>query len=72
MIKKPLIVKISVISDTHDDIENTEKAINIFNVMKVDHVFHTDDYVYPGIISLFKKLDKGTRFYGVRDTMMGN
>jgi len=66
MIKKLLIVKIGVISDTHDDIENTEKAINIFNLMKVDHVFHAGDYVYPGIISLFKKLDKETKFYGVR------
>jgi putative phosphoesterase len=59
-------VKIGVISDTHDDIENTEKAINIFNLMKVDHVFHAGDYIYPGMISLFKKLDKETKFYGVR------
>lgn len=66
MIKKLLIVKIGVISDTHDDIENTEKAINIFNSMKVDYVFHAGDYIYPGIISLFKKLDKETKFYGVR------
>src|SRR4029079_9311054 len=66
MIKKLLIVKIGVISDTHDDIENTEKAIKIFNLTKVDHVFHAGDYVYPGIISLFKKLNKETKFYGVR------
>ncbi len=66
MIKKLLIVKIGVISDTHDDVENTEKAINIFNLMKVDHVFHAGDYVYPGMISLFKKLDKEIKFYGVR------
>jgi uncharacterized protein len=66
MIKKLLIVKIGVISDTHDDIENTEKAINIFNLMKVNYVFHAGDYIYPGMISLFKKLDKETKFYGVR------
>lgn len=66
MIKKLLIVKIGVISDTHDDVENTEKAINIFNLMKVNHVFHAGDYVYPGMISLFKKLDKEIKFYGVR------
>ncbi|MDN5845475.1 MAG: YfcE family phosphodiesterase [Candidatus Nitrosocosmicus sp.] len=66
MIKKLLIVKIGAISDTHDDVENTERAINIFNLMKVDHVFHADDYVYPGMINLFKKLDKEIKFYGVR------
>jgi uncharacterized protein len=66
MIKKQLIVKIGVVSDTHDDIENTKKAINIFNTMKVDHVLHAGDYVFPGMISLFKKLNKETKFYGVR------
>jgi len=66
MIKKLLIVKIDVISDTQDDIENTEKAINIFNLMKVNYVFHAGDYIYLGMISLFKKLDKETKFYGVR------
>lgn len=66
MVKKLLIVKIGVISDTHDDVENTEKAINIFNMLKVDYIFHAGDYVYPGMISLFKKLNKETKFYGVR------
>ena len=66
MVKKLLIVKIGVISDTHDDVENTEKAIDIFNTLKVDHIFHAGDYVYPGMISLFKKLNKETKFYGVR------
>lgn len=66
MVKKLLIVKIGVVSDTHDDIENTEKAINIFNTMKVDYVLHAGDYVFPGMISLFKKLNKEIKFYGVR------
>ena len=66
MVKKLLIVKIGVVSDTHDDIENTKKAINIFNTMKVDHVLHAGDYIFPGMISLFKKLNKETKFYGVR------
>ena len=66
MNKKLIIVKIGVISDTHDDIENTEKAIKIFNLMKVDHVFHAGDYVYPGMISLFKELNKEIKLYGVR------
>jgi uncharacterized protein len=66
MNKKLMIVKIGVISDTHDDIENTEKAIKIFNLMKVDHVFHAGDYVYPGMISLFKELNKEIKLYGVR------
>ena len=66
MVKKLLIVKIGVVSDTHDDIENTKKAINIFNTMKVDYVLHAGDYIFPGMISLFKKLNKDTKFYGVR------
>jgi uncharacterized protein len=72
MIIRLLIVKIGVISDTHDDIENTEKAIKIFNLKKVDHVFHAGDYVYPGVISLFKKLNKETKFCGVRGNNAGN
>ena len=66
MVRKLLIVKIGVVSDTHDDIENTKKAINIFNTMKVDYVLHAGDYIFPGMISLFKKLNKETKFYGVR------
>jgi putative phosphoesterase len=59
-------LNIGIISDTHDDIESTEKAIDIFNSNESQYVFHAGDYIFPGIISLFKRLNKKTRFYGVR------
>ncbi len=59
-------MKIGIISDSHDDIESTMKAIRIFNEKNVKHVFHAGDYIYPGIISLFENLDKEIKFYGVR------
>ena len=59
-------MKIGVLSDTHDDIQNTKKAVKIFNTLKVDYVFHAGDYIYPGMISLFGELNQNTKFYGVR------
>lgn len=59
-------MKIGIISDSHDDIQNTKKAIEIFNMLKVDHVFHAGDYIYPGMIALFSELRQNTKFYGVR------
>lgn len=59
-------MKIGIISDTHDDLENTKKAIRLFNQELVDCVFHAGDYIFPVIISLFENLNKNTIFYGVR------
>jgi len=50
-------VKIGVISDTHDDVENVQEAIQIFNKSKADYVIHAGDYVFPGVIKEFKKLN---------------
>jgi uncharacterized protein len=49
-------MKIGIISDTHDDIENTIHAIDLFNVYEVDYVIHAGDYVFPGIVMEFEKL----------------
>jgi hypothetical protein len=49
-------MKIGVISDTHDDFENTKKAIEIFKDEKVDFVIHLGDYISPPIVRLFKGL----------------
>jgi putative phosphoesterase len=48
-------VKIGIISDTHDDIENVQEAIQIFNKSKVDCVIHAGDYIFPGVVKEFKK-----------------
>ena len=50
-------MKIGIISDTHDDVENVQEAIQIFNQIKVDYVFHAGDYIFPGMIKEFTKLN---------------
>jgi uncharacterized protein len=50
-------LKIGIISDTHDDVENVQSAIEIFNTEKVTHVIHAGDYIFPGIVLEFKKSD---------------
>ena len=52
MVKK---LKIGVISDTHDHIENIKKAIRIFNEHKVSMVFHAGDIISPFIAPLALK-----------------
>ncbi len=49
-------MKIGVISDTHDDIENVQEGINIFNKNEVNLVIHAGDYTSPGVIQEFQKL----------------
>ncbi len=50
-------MKVGVISDTHDHIENTKKAVKIFNEEKVAHVFHAGDIISPFVAPLaFKDL----------------
>lgn len=60
------MLKIGIISDTHDDIDSTKKAIEVFNKHDVNYVFHAGDYIFPGIVSLFKDLNPSVIFYGVR------
>ena len=50
-------MKIGIISDTHDDIDNVQRAIDIFNADRVEYVLHAGDYVFPGIIKEFSKLN---------------
>jgi putative phosphoesterase len=49
-------MKVGIISDTHDDIENVQRAIEIFNAEGVDYVIHAGDYVFPGVVKEFEKL----------------
>ena len=52
-----MTLRIGIISDTHDDIENVQRAIEIFNTEKVEYVIHAGDYIFPGIVVEFKKLN---------------
>ena len=59
-------MKIGIISDTHDDFEATNHAIDIFENNSVGAVIHAGDFISPPVISEFKKLtDKNVSFYGI-------
>ncbi|HEX5979213.1 MAG TPA: metallophosphoesterase family protein, partial [Nitrososphaeraceae archaeon] len=47
-------MKIGILSDTHDDIDNVREAVHRFREQKVDLIIHAGDYVFPGIIDEFK------------------
>ncbi len=44
-------------SDTHDNLDATEKAVKIFNDVSVDRVLHAGDLVSPFVISKLSDLD---------------
>ena len=48
-------MKIGIISDSHDDITNVNKAIGIFEEMNVESIIHAGDIISPPIIKEFKK-----------------
>ncbi|HSQ93897.1 MAG TPA: metallophosphoesterase [Methanoregula sp.] len=47
---------IGVMSDTHDEIARTEKAVSRFNHEDVDHVLHAGDFVSPFMVSRLQDL----------------
>jgi uncharacterized protein len=49
-------MKIGIISDTHDQVENIKKAVNIFRKEKVDLVYHLGDICSPFTLVLYKNL----------------
>ena len=49
-------MKIGIISDTHDNLPQIKKAVEIFNREKVELVLHAGDFVSPFIFLEFKNL----------------
>ena len=47
-------MKIGILSDTHDDIDNVKEAIHRFREQDVELIIHTGDFVFPGIIDEFR------------------
>ena len=46
-------MKIGVVSDTHNNIANVKKIINIFNYNRVDYVIHTGDITNTKTLEIF-------------------
>ena len=49
-------MKVGIVSDTHDNLPKLEKAVGLFNKMKVDFLLHAGDYVAPFTILKLRKL----------------
>lgn len=47
-------MKIAVLADTHDHVENTEKALKEIKKKGVDTVIHAGDFCSPFMLPLFK------------------
>lgn len=59
-------MKIGLISDSHDHMENIKKSVKVFKDNKVDLVIHLGDYVNPNSVLAFKGL-KLTGIFGNND-----
>ena len=61
-------MKLGVISDTHDHLENIKKAVEILKKEKIDFLIHCGDYVSPFVVRALEGLDdkiKNGKFFGV-------
>ena len=59
-------MKIGILSDTHDDIDNTNKAIDIFQENDVKAVIHAGAIISPPVITEFYRLtEKGVKLFGI-------
>lgn len=67
--KKVIGLKIGIISDSHDHLDNMKKAVRLFNEQKVSHVFHAGDIISPFVAPMvFKELkSKLTCVFGNND-----
>jgi len=48
-------MKLGIMSDSHEHLQNIAKAISIFNAEKVDLIFHCGDIISPITAAEFKK-----------------
>ncbi len=59
-------MKIGLIADSHDHLENIKKSVKVFQDNNVDLVIHLGDYVNPNSVLAFKGL-KLTGIFGNND-----
>lgn len=61
-------MKIGLISDSHDHLDNIRKAVDIFNKEDIDFLVHCGDFVAPFVVRPFEGLNdkiKNGNFIGV-------
>ena len=49
-------MKIGLISDSHDNIYNMKKSVNIFNTLGVEYVIHAGDIIAPFSLKILDEL----------------
>ncbi len=59
---------IGILSDTHDNLDNLKKAIDIFQANNVEHIIHAGDYTSPFTYRVMKHFTGGfTGIFGNND-----
>ncbi len=59
-------MKIGVLSDTHDNLANIRKAVDVFSKNGVEVILHCGDFCSPFTLALFKPLvDRGAKMHAV-------
>ena len=59
-------MKIGVISDSHDNLSNIRKAVEVFSANGVEALIHGGDFCSPFTVAEFKPLfDKGVKMHAV-------
>ncbi|MHA1680164.1 MAG: metallophosphoesterase [Promethearchaeota archaeon] len=66
------MMKIGVISDSHDHMDNIGKFVDIFNDEGVDVIIHCGDFCSPFVARKFNNLNKSIKFYAVRGNNDGD
>ncbi len=65
-------MKIAIISDSHDNLPNIEKAIKYINKQKIPVIIHCGDVCAPIILGEFAKLFKGKEIHVVKGNVDGD
>lgn len=61
-------MRIGIMSDSHDHMDNVRQAVGLFNESAVEHVLHAGDFVAPFVLPELGKLNCGmTGVFGNND-----
>lgn len=65
-------MKIAILSDSHDNLPNIEKAIKYINKQKISTIIHCGDVCAPSILRLMAQLFKGQELHVVKGNVDGD